>query len=336
MDSDTRATPPKRGRRAIRTIIGLLVFLVMAVVIYTYGPHWYDQYAASQYTPTPEIAGIEGRIDLTPQGKTLFYASDPSIEDKDTFNRDCQSTERTTAMLGCYYHRKIYLFRISNAQLDGAMEVTAAHETLHAAYDRLPIWERLTVNRMIEDEYAKIKNDPTIQSLMTYYNHAEPGADLNELHSIIGTTIASLPPDLEHYYAQYFTDRQAVVAMNTKYNAVFTSLEQHASDIAAELKTEETALNQALTNYNDERTQLDSDIAAFNQRSKAGYYPTTAAFNTARSALVARVDELNTMRDSINQRVDRYNQKVAELNSLSVQQHDLYKSINGADGPAAV
>ena len=130
--------------------------------------------------------------------------------------------------MGCYYGDRIYLFDVENAELAGAKEVTAAHELLHAQYARLNIFERPRVDAMIKKAYQKVKNEPEIAKAMEYYREAEPDAELDELHSIIGTTIGELDSDLEQYYARYFTDRASIVAKNQAYTTVFTRVNARA------------------------------------------------------------------------------------------------------------
>ena len=81
---------------------------------------------------------------------------------------NCDTEERTTAILGCYYQRHIYLFDINNKELDGTLDVTAAHEMLHAAYDRLNFFERSYVDGLINAEYEVHKNDASLKQIMAY------------------------------------------------------------------------------------------------------------------------------------------------------------------------
>lgn len=292
-----------------------------------------DMYAASRYQPTEQVASIRDNLKLTDEGGTLLYASAPSIKGGQDFNSACESTERTQAILGCYSVRKIYLFDITNQQLAGAEEVTAAHEMLHAAYDRLNFIKRPTVDALLQQEYEKIKNDAEISKLVAYYEKAEPGAIDNELHSIIGTTIADLPPALERYYGRYFTDRQVVVAMNQSYNAVFQKVNEQSKQLASQINALKPQIESELKQYQADLQQLNDDVATFNSQAKSGGFKTQSAFNAARQALVGRVTAMNERRDRINADVAAYNALVTEQNKLSVQVDQLNSSINAA--PAA-
>ncbi len=212
------AGAPRRRHRVAGTLFGLLFAVVIAVAGALYGQDAIDQVYAWQYTPNERVASVNDEMNLTTSGERLFYASRPAIESGDQFNTDCESVERTAAILGCYYHNRIYLYDITREELKGALEVTAAHELLHAAYQRLNFFERSRVDAMIQEQYEQIKNNPDLKELMQYYETTEPGAGLNELHSIIGTTVASISPDLENYYGKYFKNRSSIVAMNQTYN----------------------------------------------------------------------------------------------------------------------
>ena len=100
---------------------------------YWFGPQLLDEFRAQQYTPSSQISAIEQRVTLTSAGKRIFHATSPEVQDSEQFNSSCHSVERTTAILGCYYRDRIYLYNVQNNELDGALDVTAAHEPVKAA-----------------------------------------------------------------------------------------------------------------------------------------------------------------------------------------------------------
>ena len=320
----------------LKRLIPSLVVIAIAAVVALYGQRLADTVLARFFVPSQRIAAIDQRLALTDRGTDLLYASHTSVEDSSTFNASCQSTERTAAILGCYYRRQIFLYNVQNPELDGAIEVTAAHEMLHAAYDRLNFFERKHVDDLITAEYDTLKKDPVIAKEMEYYSKAEPGAEVNELHSIIGTTVASVSPELESYYTQYFTDRQKIVALNQKYNAVFSDITAQAEQLQKEIDQEEIALKGDLKQYEAERSQLETDIQTFNERASGQGFGSQSSFNAARSSLVTRVNEMNQRRDDINSRVANYNEKIAELAKLSVKVNEINKSLNGVPAPTGV
>lgn len=294
-------------------------------------PNIIDVVRAYNFHAPPAVVAINKRLKLADRGTDIFYASTPQIDEKDAFNANCGTEERTTAILGCFYKDKIYLYDLKNTDLDGTLEVTAAHEMLHAAYQRLTMFERWWVDKIIVAEYDKVKDDTVIKQLMAYYTKAEPGAEIDELHSILGTVMAKLDPDLENYYAKYFRDRAAVVALNTKYNQVFDDIRTQSEVLEKKLSIEEPEITTLLAQYEADRATLEADIASFNAKAKANQFATQAAFNTERNGLLARIDELNARRDVINAKVETYNADVEALNKLSIYTNELYQSMNGAE-----
>ena len=337
MNSEPSQLPLRRPKhRILRGLVSLLVFALVAAGAYFYGPIAVDAVRASSFHPNADITSVDSRIGLTARGQQIFYATAPVIEDRDAFNADCQSVERTAAILGCYVRDQVYLYNIQGSELDGALEVTAAHEMLHAAYARLNIFEQAHVNDMVNAEYAKIKDNPDIKQEMQYYAQAEPGEEVNELHSIIGTTIKDLPADLEQYYTRYFTNRAAIVAMNAKYTAVFDEVNQQASALQDKITTEAAAIKQASTQYNADLTQLNSDIESFNERATSGGFTSQYAFTVAHEALSARIQEMKDRQIALNQQIDAYNADVAEYNKLAVRAKQLNQSINGVEAPNSI
>lgn len=312
-------------------LLSTLSTLVLSWLIIFVAPRIIDTVRAYNFHAPANVVAIDTRLALTARGTDIFYASEPQINTQTDFNKNCGTEERTTAILGCFSRDRIYLYDLKNTELDGTLEVTAAHEMLHAAYQRLTILERMQVDQMIKDQYEKIKNDKAITQLMAYYEASEPGQEINELHSIIGTTVATLDPKLEQYYRQYFDNRGAVVKLNEKYNEVFTKLQSESEALEAQLSAAETELTALLAQYDQDKTQLEADIVTFNARTKAGNFSSESAFYAARQELLARIDDLNTRRDEINAKVTAYNDKVEALNKISTHTSDLYKSMNGAE-----
>lgn len=334
-NNQKRAWYAHSGNIAATSLLVFVASLAAAFIGIVFGQKIIDSVMASSFSPSQQVAMINDHLKLTDDAKTIFYASKPSVDGQEQFNQNCQSTERTTAMLGCYYQRKIYLFNITNQEMKGAVEVTAAHEMLHAAYERIPFYEKDSVNKLILAEYEKVKSDKTIKDLVSYYEKAEPGSVTNELHSIIGTTVATIDPKLETYFARYFTDRQAIVAMNESYNSIFRKVQDEADLLSKKIEQEGPLIEKSLAAYEADRKQLEMDIQTFNQRAASGEFKTQSSFQVARSAMVSRSNDLNARRDALNARVDEYNTLIEKLRALSVRSEELNKSINGISTPKA-
>ena len=328
---------PQRKLPAATGLAVTLVLLCLGAAMYFYGGLVLDAIKASQFTPSSALASASDRIDLTPRAQQIFYATAPQIEAKEQFNNSCKSTERTTAILGCYYLDRIYLYDIRNAELDGTLEVTAAHEMLHAAYQRLNYFDRQQVDSMVSQQYEAIKDQPEIKQLMAFYSQSEPGAELDELHSIIGTTIQNISPKLEQYYGRYFTNRPAVVALNAKYSAVFSELSKQADDLQKQIDAEGPAIKADMAAYDSDLSQLNFDVESFNARAQVvGGFTTQAEFNVARAGIIQRTSLLNARQNALNARISAYNTTVESLNKIAVHVSTLNQSINGVSAPSGV
>jgi hypothetical protein len=238
-------------------------------------------------------AGMEGR------GRELFYMSEPVVEDRQAFNQDCTNQSEESIVLGCYKAQKIYLFNVTDQRLNGVKEVTAAHEMLHAAYERLSGDERKRINALLEPQIQQIA-DPRLTTLIKLYNKQEPGELYNEMHSILGTEYPNLSPELESYYKQYFSDRQKVVGYSQSYEGVFTAqLERQQATLEAESQRLNRLQTQSPEQYNREVPPYNDKVRAFN-------------------ALVTETKEL----------VAQYNALVEKHNQEAAAQNDLFQSLD--------
>ena len=104
------------------------------------------------------------------------------------------------------------------------MRVTAAYEMLHAGYAALEPSDRKHVDTMVEDAF-RASRDERLRALSDELA-ALPARDrLDALHSLLGTQVAQLPDELEHYYASFFQDRQSVVSAFWSYKSAFDALD---------------------------------------------------------------------------------------------------------------
>ncbi len=329
--------PKKHSHRLLRALVSLGIVIACGVgasAILLNRQHILDQIAVWQYQPSSDIASLADRAGMNDGGKFLYYASQPKLDGTQTFNNECQRIETSSAILGCYVNSRIYIYNVTDSQLDGIREVTAAHEMLHAAYQRMGDDEKKTVDALLEAEYTKLANDPDFQERMAFYARTEPAERDNELHSIIGTEVASISPELEAHYSHYFTNRQQVVALSQKYKSAFTNLTNQASQLATELDTLASRISAQSAQYNADVKTLNADIAAFNQQAASGGFLSQGQFNSQRATLLARVSALDAERDAINSDIATYNSKLATYNGIATQSEQLYNSINSTLAPA--
>jgi hypothetical protein len=179
---------------------------------------------------------------MTEYAKMLFYHAKPEIVPAEKFLNEhyCGSSAHDDgAVLGCYIPSKsetieykaggtvqlptdaddsdyIFVRTFSDENLLPEMNVTAAHEMLHAAWGHFP-WN---LNASMQSKVAKLLRDfyssnVDLQQRMQPYRDSgmkEDSADfVNELHSIIGTEYEDIGDELEQYYRIYFNNRKKVV-----------------------------------------------------------------------------------------------------------------------------
>ncbi len=287
-----------------------------------------DWWALLQYKPSAAALQLANNTSMTGRGRDMFYVSDPQVQDSQKFNQSCSSTGEQTIVLGCYVTQHIYIFDVVNPQLAGVKEVTAAHEMLHAAYERLDGETRSRVNGLLQDQLGKIRDDH-LNELVALYSRTEPDDLLNEMHSIIGTEYSGLDPELEQYYGQYFSDRSKVVAYAQAYRAIFTASQER---IAAYDKQLASIKQQIDTNY----TQLDERKKSLEQRSSELdqlRQSDVAAYNQAVPGYNAQVNAYNSLAIKTRDLVTQYNALVATRNNEAAAQNNLYQSLNSQYQP---
>lgn len=262
-----------------------------------------DWLRLKNYQPPARISAIADETTMNDSTRRLFYINHPQLSDKASFNGQCRVLEQTI-VLGCFVENKgIFLLDVEDKRLNGVVEVTAAHETLHAAYERLSDNERAKVDKMTSDFFATLDNQ-RIKEVIEGYRQKDPSVVPNELHSILGTEVRDLPSDLERYYEKYFNNRKAIVSMSERYEQTFISLRNQISNYDQQL--------------NQLKAQIDKDqeaIVALGQE-----------LDLKRSELDALRASGDT--DSYNQQVPIYNQRVESYNSLINETKQLINSYN--------
>ncbi|PPG88122.1 hypothetical protein C5C00_08555 [Rathayibacter rathayi] len=286
-----------------------------------------DRRAAEAFTPNATIAGFAERTAMSERGRALYYASSPSVEPTAGFNDRCGYGASDDIVLGCYTGTSIYISDVTNPDLDGVRDVTAAHEMLHAAWVRLDAQEQAQLGDELEAVYATLPQDGTIAERLELYRTGGLGERVNELHSILGTEVADLPPALEEHYAEFFDDRSVVVALNARYEAVFTDLENRIEDLVSRIETMYADLTARIAANTAEYDALNVEINGFNSRADSGDFGSTAAFEAERADLLARGQALDATRAAIDADIAVYDGLRSELEGLNSDAAALNKSV---------
>ncbi len=287
-----------------------------------------------QYQPTPPVEAIVSQAGLTDNAKFTFYATRPAVESSQLFNQHCERKEANSPILGCYVASRIYIFDVTDERLEGIKTVTAAHEMLHAEYDRLSGAEKKRLEPLLKAAYKRVANTE-LEERMRYYEKNEPGESLNELHSILGTEFTSVGPELEEYYRQYFTDRQKIVRLHQKVAKIFTGLSEEAAKLVKQIEALARTINDATNQYNGGVEALNQEVDAFNARAdRAGGFTTEAEFQAVRSSLTNRSSELNVLRQQIQANIATYKTLLARLDTINDQSTKLSQSLDSTLGDA--
>jgi len=311
-------------------VLGLL--LLANVTVWLQRDAILDWWSLRNYTAPSQIVQLASDASMTPYARRLYYSNHPLLESREEFNKDCTNYGEETAVLGCYHGRRqgIFIYAVDDPRLQGVLQVTAAHEMLHEAYDRLGTAERSNVKKMLETYAASGKLDSELNQKLDSYR--QQNADVvNEMHSIFGTEVRSLPPDLEAYYKKYFTNRLRVVEYKESYQAEFsrrkalvdnydaqladlkTQIDSHKASLTAklsELKAKEKTINQAIANQN--RSAYDSAVRSYNNL--------VSVYN----------QELAVTQKLIAQ----YNDIVARRNEIATQERQLQEALDSRFVPS--
>lgn len=313
----------KRLARVGGTLAGVVLPLLAGYVIWSYRFDILDWIVLRDYVPTAEVERLAAEVGMSDHGRRLYYVKDPQISSREEFVTQCANAEQTI-VLGCYNGVSIYIFDVSDPRLYGVKQVTAAHEMLHVAYDRLDSDERSRVDTLTQAAFTRI-NDSRINELVKSYEKTEPGQVPNELHSILATEVRNLEPDLEQYYSRYFTDRSLVVTLSENYQKVFTDLKNQVEKLDADLslrksdidRREKVLAGQA-ESISTQRAQMEAYLASGQNN----------AYNQLVPSFNAKVDTYNQGIAALQRLITEYNAIVEQRNNLGIEQSSLAESLD--------
>lgn len=285
-----------------------------------------DWLASRSYHPSAAVQKLTQEDTMTAYARRLFYANKPNIEDRSTFNKHCSNTFDQVSVLGCFAGNRqgIYVYAVTDSRLEGIQQVTAAHEMLHQAYERLSATERKRVDTLLL-AYSKTVTDPGLKDKIAAYQKTEPHDVVNEMHSVFGTEVSDLPPALEQYYKRYFTNRHSVIQFHAQYQQAFTERTEQIAGYDAQIASLKKQINIDKTNLDarekalqTQREQLD-EYAAGNQI--ATYNAAVPGFNSQVNAYKALVRQTNTL-------ISQYNTLIDARNAIAVQEQQLQQAID--------
>lgn len=328
------------ARKTIGGIVSTILVLAVlagAAFAYLHRQDISDHFAAQSFDPSREMLALTESLHLTDTGRRVFFATHPTLDASQRFNEQCADVDHSEDghILGCYTRDSIHLFKVTDDRLSGIVEVTAAHELLHAAWARLGDGERKNLTRSLTQLYAELSGeDPALADRMSVYSSLSAEAFANELHSVLGTEVRELPEWLEEHYARWFEDRSVILDYFDAYHAVFEEIQGRAEELQAQLKALREGVEARRAAYDTAVSQFNADVESFNQRNQAFEFSgNEAEFWRLRGELEERAAALNAERDAIQADIDSYEQKRQELEALSATNEELNQHLDSNLAP---
>lgn len=311
-------------KKSLTTLLISVLLVAVPVSAWSQRQDISDWYRLRNYQPSQEIEQLAVSTTMTDLGQKLFYVHRPSLEDKQSFNQNCRDSEKSL-VLGCYVHGQgIYIYNVRDERLGAIKEVTAAHEMLHAAYDRLPTDERNRIDNLLVNTFNDVQNE-RIEKTIENYRNKDASVVPNELHSILGTEVRELPQELDDHYAKYFKDRMQVVVMAEGYEKVFAerqakiaSYDDRLQALRTQIDTNQARLSEDSARIASERARMENLLA---QKRSEEYNAAVPGYN----ALVRSYNGLITTTKGL---IDEFNEIVKLRNDIASEENELIKALD--------
>jgi hypothetical protein len=320
-------TRPSRKKRRLVWPAVLLVWLALAGLALANRQSIYDWWRLRGYQPPAAIQQLAAQDTMTPYTRHLFYLNKPRLVSSVASFRQYCPENKDTIVLGCYHpgQNGIYIYQVKDPALSGVVQVTAAHEVLHATYARLSSKDRQRVDGLLNNYYRTGLTNQRVKDEIKLYQKTEPHSVTDEMNSTFGTEIADLPTALETYYRQYFSNRAAIVAYEQQYDAVFTgrqaviaSDDQQLAAMKQQIDSREAALQAKQSQLSTTQSHLNSLLASGQ----------TETYNAQIPAYNIQIDDYNNGVTSLKALISQYNQLVATRNAVASELATLDKALD--------
>jgi hypothetical protein len=327
LNTQTQIVRRKSSKRQLLLLVSLLA---VAALVYLQQQNIRDWLKLRGYTPTVAVADLATQDTMTPYARKVFYVNHPALQGKVEF-KQCKIGGEQTIVLGCYHgpQNGIYVLTVTDPRLEGVEQVTAAHELLHAAYDRLSSSERKDIDRQLRAYFNQELKDERVRRTVEAYRTLEPNDLTNEMHSIFGTEVANLPPALEKYYTKYFADRSKVVSFAAQYQAEFTSRQDAIKAADARL----SALKAQIDELKADLANRAKDLDASSERLQDLRDSNVQAYNAGVPGFNAKVNAYNDEAATAKSLIEQYNALVNSRNSIVLEAKQLANEINSNVAP---
>lgn len=288
-----------------------------------------DWYKLRGYQAPARIAQLADETTMTDYARKLYYVNRPQLITKSSFSSYCPTGTEQTVVLGCYTSgdRGIFLLDVENAELDGIEQVTAAHEMLHAGYDRLSDGERERLNVLLAHFYENELKNVTIKNVIDSYKKTEPDHLPDEIYAIFATQVDELPVELERHFRHYFTERAKVVAFYNEYEAAFTSRQKRIEAYDIQLSAWKAEINHRDQQVKRSRDALERKNQQLTEHQTSQRYE---AYNAGVDEYNALVASYNAELQALKNLITAYNNTVELRNAIAFEERSLVEAISAS------
>ena len=293
-----------------------------------------DRAIAQQFEPNEQLLSYVEGAGLSPDGKVYFFASVPEVVPASEFDRYCSRDEPGIGVLGCYRlaEKRIFLYDVTDERLEPMEPVIAAHEMLHAAWDRFDQATRDELAQLLEQAFAALPTDHQLRERVASYEEIDPTSRIPELYALMGTEASSLPGALEEHYSRFFTDRAKVVSLAEEVLEIFETFDSQLQALVDDLNARSDVIDAEKREYEAAADALGAEIRAYNDKVAAYNAGENVAgaenFDEQYDDLTSRQNQLRTKRAEIQGLIDEYNALLDELEILNQELTELNQGIN--------
>lgn len=317
---------PVESKSRNKEVVAILVMTAVLLGVYALWQSRFvqDIWRGWRYEATAEVSEIKTELELTEKGERIFLATWPAVEDAESFNEHCNSHKTEVSLLGCYVGGNIYIYNIKLDSLKDSNKVTAAHELLHAVWERMGVGERERVEKMLDE--VKKKNEEWVEMELDLYGDDER---IEELYTRAGTKLRDLPEELEEHYSEYFRDRAKIVEFYENYQAPFNELKTRNEELKKEVEALGKEIEREREEYNQGMAELKQEVEEFNRCAETeGCFRSEAQFRRRRVELENKEKELEAFRIVLNEKIERNNQAVEEYQENARSLGELSNAMN--------
>lgn len=317
----------KHSRLNRLALFSVIIVYLLAILVFFYNYQSIaDWIRLRGYNPPTNISLLVQEDTMRPYTTHLFYLNKPSLlPTVSSFRQNCPQN-MNIVVLGCYHPKQngIFIYDVQNPSLNGINQVTAAHEVLHAVYERLNPTEKNQLNKDLQNFYDHALKDDTVRNEIKLYIKTEPDSIYDEMSCTFGTEVKDLSPALNNYYNKYFTDRMKIFSYYQAYESQFSSRLNQIYAYNDQLSVLNNKLEADRTQLNSMRSQLTAQKSTMDSLMNTN----PSAYNQMVTPYNDLVNRYNDLRQVIIGLTDQYNSVVESRNKIVIQLQALDSAIN--------